>query len=48
MPNYAPALYSRGVAEAKLGKDKESKADLSEAVRIMPNVGAIMDSAGMK
>jgi tetratricopeptide (TPR) repeat protein len=47
-PNHPFALYSRGIAEAKLGQDEQSKADLSEAARIMPNVGAIMESAGMK
>jgi len=48
MPGYAPALYSRGVAEAKIGKEQESQADISAAVRAMPNIGAIMNSAGMK
>lgn len=48
MPGYAPALYSRGVAEAKIGKEQESKADISAAIRAMPNIGAIMSSAGMK
>jgi tetratricopeptide (TPR) repeat protein len=48
LPNNARALYSRGMAEAKLGKTEESIADISAAERIQPDIAAFMAKLGMK
>jgi tetratricopeptide (TPR) repeat protein len=48
MPHSPATLYSRGVAQSKLGKEEESKTDLLEATRLAPNIATIMDNAGMK
>ena len=48
LPNYAVAIYLRGMANSKLGKDEESKADFSEAERIQPGIGAMIAKTGIK
>jgi tetratricopeptide (TPR) repeat protein len=48
MPNNPMLIYARGMAQSKLGKDSESKADFSAAERIDPNIAARMATAGMK
>ena len=42
-PPYAGARYGRGLAEAKLGQDAASKADLAGALRIDPGVAAAFE-----
>jgi len=48
MPNAAPALYIRALAEARLGRNDDSKRDMMEAERLQPDVAAYMAKVGMK
>jgi tetratricopeptide (TPR) repeat protein len=48
LPDEPRILYARGIAYSKLGKDDESKKDLSEAERIQPDVATVMAKVGIK
>ena len=39
-PNYALALYARGMAKDRAGQDAESKADIDRALAIDPDIAS--------
>ena len=47
-PHSASTLYLRGVAKSKLGKEEESKSDISEAERLQPGIAAQLAKEGLK
>jgi tetratricopeptide (TPR) repeat protein len=47
MPKNAFALYGRGVAKIRKNKTAEGEADIAEAVKIAPNIGAPFSERGL-
>lgn len=44
---YASAAYGRGIAELRLGREAEGRANLAKAIKMQPDVAAIYARRGI-